>query len=753
MTPQAPNLLNVDIGGTFTDAFVVLGGKQATGKSATTHADLGDGVFEAISQAARRLGHEPREVFKCAAAVKYSTTVGTNTLIERTGPKVGLITTAGQEDTVHVARSRSWADGMPLEVQIDRTRAQRPDDLVPRSLRVGVRERVDCFGEVLMPLRTDDVLAAVDHLVLQGVRAIAVCLTWSFMNPTHEQQVAEIVRREYPDSVLGRCPVLLSSEVAPRLDEYRRSITTILSAFLAPDTEEHVVDLGDRLRTLGYHKPLLVARNIGGVASPSRTTALHLLGSGPVAGLAGAATMSRDYKLNRVVTADMGGTSFDVGLVIDGEDRNYEFDPIIDRWRVHLPVIANYSIGAGGGSIAYLSDTGELRVGPRSAGSMPGPACYSYGGTEPTVTDADVVLGYVHPDHFLGGAMKLNRRRAERALRRHIALPLGIDVAEAALRVRRLIDGVMGQEIYRQTALAGYDPREFTMFAFGGAGPVHAAAVASYADVSTVATFAHGSEFNAYGVATMGVVQTYERTRMVELFDGQSYNNTGDAFNGVVEGLVALAERDMTEEGFGLDSVTLGLELDMNYGGQHHTVRLQSPRLFIETAADIEVICDAFNEVFAAAYGPGSTHPYGGILVQLFRLVASASGYRLNARPNVTSSNVTGSNGLGAAAGASPEPTTRDVCWAQPQPHSQSGAGGGHLTQRDSPDHRWQQTPVFQRAVLPVGFSVDGPALLEDTDTVVAVPPGWNYMLDAQHTGWLTHNSEIAEASQRFNGC
>ena len=706
---EGANLLDVDIGGTFTDAFVVLDGRQATGKSLTTHADLSDGMIAAIGEAARKLGCEPADAFAATDAVKYSTTVGTNALIERTGPKVGLITTAGQEDTVHVARSRSWADGMPLEVQIDRTRAQRPDDLVPRSLRVGVRERIDCFGEVLMPLRTEDVLAAVDHLVRQGVRAIAVCLAWSFMNPAHEQRVAEIVRREYPDSVLGRCPVLLSSEVAPRLDEYRRSITTILSAFLAPDTEEHVIDLGDRLRTLGCRKPLLVARNIGGVASPSRTTALHLLGSGPVAGLAGAARMARDYRLDRVITADMGGTSFDVGLVIDGQDRNYEFDPVIDRWRVHLPVIANYSIGAGGGSIAHLTDTGELRVGPRSAGALPGPACYSAGGSEPTVTDADVVLGFIDPGRFLGGAMPLSRRRAERALQRRIADPLGIDVVEAALRVRRLIDGVMGQEIYRQTALEGHDPRDFTMFAFGGAGPVHAAAVAEYADVHTVATFDHGSEFNAYGVATMAVMQTYERTRMVQLFDGESHTDAGDDFNEVVRGLVALAERDMAEEGFGPDSVTLRLELDMNYGGQHHTVRLESPRLTLQGPNDVAAVCDAFNEVFAAAYGAGSIHPYGGILVQLFRLVAGASGYRLQDRPRP----------VDPASGnsASPSGGRREVCWP----------GVGTV-----------DTAVHDRARLPDGFSTQGPALMEDIDTVVAVPVGWTYALDDHRTGWLT---------------
>ena len=210
------------------------------------------------------------------------------------------------------------------------------------------------------------------------------------------------------------------------------------------------------------------------MASASRTTALHLLGSGPVAGLSGAARVATEYDIDRVITADMGGTSFDVGLILDGKDRNYEFDPVIDRWRVHLPVLANYSIGAGGGSIASLTDAGELRVGPRSAGSMPGPACYQQGGTEPTVTDADVVLGYVDPDYFLGGSISLSKRHAHRAVKRRIADPLGIEVEEAAQRIRRLIDGVMGQEIYRQTALKGHDPRDFTMLAFGGAGPVHA---------------------------------------------------------------------------------------------------------------------------------------------------------------------------------------------------------------------------------------------------------------------------------------
>ena len=704
---EAQNLVNLDIGGTFTDAYLVVDGQHVTGKSLTTHADLADGLLGAVADAAGKVGRSIDEVLGSAEAVRYSTTVGTNALIERVGPRVGLIATAGQEDTIHVARSRSWADGMPLEVQLDRTRAQRPPDLVPRSLRVGVRERIDSEGNIVLPLQEDDVLEAVDHLVRQGVRAIAVCLSWSFMNPVHEQRVRDVVRREYPEWTLGRCPVLLSSEVAPKLDEYRRTITTVICAFLAPETEEHVIDLSNRLRSLGYRKPILMARNIGGVASSSRTTALHLLGSGPVAGLSGAALIARVYDRNRVITADMGGTSFDVGLVLDGHDRNYEFDPVIDRWRVHLPVLANYSIGAGGGSIAYVTDEGELRVGPRSAGSVPGPACYQQGGTEPTVTDADLVLGYLDPGYFLGGEMTLSERHARRAIQRRVADPLGIELDDAAQRIRRLIDGTMGQEIYRQTALKGYDPREFTMLAFGGAGPVHACDVADYSDVSGILTFPQGSEFNAFGVSTMPVLQSYERTRAVELYDGDAFAEDGEDFNAVVRDLVELAERDMAEEGFATDSCTLRLELDMNYGGQHHTVRLESPRMFLESVEDLAAVCDELNSVFAATYGHGSIHPQGGIYVQLFRIVASARGAQVGEL-------------VGAHAGpggATAEKGTRRVWW------------------RTAGD--WADTPVLERSLLASGFNIEGPALLEDIDTVVAVAPGWFCELDERRTGWL----------------
>ena len=702
--------VNVDVGGTFTDAFVHAEDRYATGKARTTPHDLSLGFDAAVADAFEKLGVPLDAGLRATDWVKYATTVGMNALVQRVWPKIGLITTIGQEDTIHLGRSRSWADGLPISAQMDRTRAQRPPELVEKSMRVGVRERVDCFGQVVMPLQEQDVVDAVDYLVAQGAEAIAVCLSWSFMNPAHELMIREIAREHYPEIYLGRAPVLLSSEVAPKIDEYRRTTTTVLAAILASSTEEHILDLADRLLAHGYRRPLLLARNTGGVASPSRTTALHLVGAGGAAGLAGAAALARQYRLDNVITADIGGTTLDVGLVVDGAPLAAEFNPVVDRWRIHLPVVGSHSIGAGGGSIAWVTELGELRVGPRSAGSVPGPVCYDNGGTEPTVTDADVVLGYVDPDYFLGGRMPLNKARAERAIRRRIADPLGITVIEAALRIRRLIDGTMGEELYKQTALKGYDPRGFTLFAFGGAGPVHAVSMAEYADVAGVMTFAYGSAFNAFGQSALSIEQTYEQSHTIVLFNAVSQTFLADPtrYNQVTDHLLELARRDMAEEGFE-GELELRLELEMAYSGQHHAVRHRSAPLRLPDDAAIARLASDFNATFAEHYGAGTVNPGGGIEVRLFKLTAT---YPFDAavrrdrseRPAVP----------GTPKGSRP-------CWWT--------------------DATAVQTPVFDRAGLSAGQVVAGPALLEDVDTVIAVNPGWSYQVGEDDSGLLRRAS------------
>jgi N-methylhydantoinase A/acetophenone carboxylase len=697
--------VNVDVGGTFTDAFVHADERYATGKARTTPHDLSVGFDAAVADAFEKLGCSLDDGLAGTDWVKYATTVGMNALVQRVWPRVGLITTIGQEDTIHLGRSRSWADGLPIGAQMDRTRAQRPPELVAKAMRVGVRERVDCFGQVVMPLQEDDVVEAVDYLIGQGAEAIAVCLSWSFMNPSHERLIRDIAREHYPEIYLGRAPVLLSSEVAPKIDEYRRSTTTVLAALLAASTEEHVLDLTDRLRRHGYRRPLLLARNTGGLASPSRTTALHLVGAGGSAGLAGAAALAGQYGLQNVIAADIGGTTLDVGLIVDGERLAAEINPVVDRWRIHLPVIGSSSIGAGGGSIASVSDLGELRVGPRSAGSVPGPVCYDNGGTEPTVTDADVVLGYIDPDYFLGGRMPLNRARAERAIRRRIAEPLGIDVIEAALRIRRLIDGTMGEELYKQTALRGFDPRAFTLFAFGGAGPVHAVAMAEYADVAQVMTFPFGSEFNAFGQSALSIEQTYEQSHTIVLFEPvrQAFLEDPSHYNEITARLLELARRDMAEEGFEGEPA-LRLELEMAYSGQHHAVRHRSAPLRLEDAAAIRQLASDFNTTFTHTYGAGTVNPGGGIEVRLFKLSATYPFEGLRRE----------SAGLGDEPA---EPKGRRPCaWTSAV---------------------LLQTPVYDRPALPAGQVIAGPALVEDVDTVIAVNPGWSYRVGEDLAGTL----------------
>jgi len=702
--------IGVDVGGTFTDVVVVHDGQVVRGKSDTTAYDLKVGFFNAVAVAAEQLGQSPDALIREAESIVYSTTIGTNALIERKGPRLGLNTTYGFEDTILVGRGRSWADGLPTEAKYDRGRARRPTPLIPRHLIVGVRERLDCFGNVLMPLRDEDVLEKVQYLVDQGVRGFVVVLLYSYINPAHERRIRELIREQYPEPYLGHMPVFLSSEVSPQMGEYRRTMTCILDAFLRIETEEHLLNLTDELRDLGYHRPFLIAKCSGGASSLSRTRPIHLFGSGPVAGIIGANAVSKAYGIPNTLVTDMGGTSFDLGLIVEGRERMYEYDPIIDRWRVQVPLVAHWSIGAGGGSIARVED-GILKVGPQSAGALPGPACYARGGTEPTVTDADVVLGYIDPAYFLGGRIPLDPARAEAAIRERIAAPLGIDVYTAAWNIKHLVDGIMGQEIYRIAALtSGLDLREFTLFAMGGAGPVHAAGYAVAADVSRVATFPFGSVWGSFGTLNLDVLQTYERTHSAILFSSQTqcYNtNAIDPFNQAVDDLLAYARRDMEEEGFELGEIAFQLEVLMRFGQQRHTLPINAHKLHLENEQDIRWLVDRFVQAYGEAYGSGAVYLEAGVEIL---------GLRLN------------------AAAMLPKPPLPRACSTSTNPGPKC-----HRKAYWGPQHGFLDTPVFQRESLQPYVELTGPALIESEDTVCVLPPSWRFHLDEHLTGWMEH--------------
>jgi N-methylhydantoinase A/acetophenone carboxylase len=702
--------VGVDVGGTFTDVVVAGGGRLVHGKSDTTAFDLQVGIHKALDEAAAELDYGAGELLGDCGSLVYSTTVGTNALVEHRGPVLGLITTHGFENTLAIGRGRNWADGLAVEARYDRGRAARPQPLVPRHLVVGVRERVGSHGEVLVGLRDEEVLNQVQRLVDAGVRGFVVSLLYSYANPVHERRIRELIRAQYPPAYLGHMPVYLSSELSPQMGEYRRTMTCILDAFLRLETEDHLVALQESLRDGGYSEPLLLAKCTGGASSLSRTRPIQLFGSGPVSGVVGAGAISRDYGLDNVFLTDMGGTSFDLGLVLADAERTYDYDPVIDRWRVQLPLVAHWSIGAGGGSIAQLVD-GILKVGPASARSLPGPACYARGGTEPTVTDADVVLGYINPDYFLGGHISLDAERARHAINERIAEPLGIDTYQAAWDIKRLVDGTMGQEMYRVAAQrSGLDPREFVAFAYGGAGPVHAAGYAHAADVSRVATFDFGSVGGAFGTLSLDILQTYERTHSNTLLgtrDG-SYNDAAiGPLNEAVVGLSAEARRDMSEEGFDLDALAFELEVLLRFGQQRHSLPVTRPAEPFESTADIERLVRDFVTAYADAYGKGSVYLNAGVEVLGLRL------------------NVTGT--LGHAPGRRMEGASTE---SRPVPIGRRPAYWG-------PEHGEITTDVYRRHRLSAGAALDGPVLVESVDTVCVVPPGWGYRVDSDGAGWL----------------
>ncbi len=704
--------IDIDIGGTFTDCYVSWDDRSVLKKSPTTPYDLSVGLLHTIKEASKELQVPFEELIAQIDTFRYSTTVAMNRLIERKGPKLGLITTEGFEDVIFVGKASQWQDGMTLKYRRNLAEARKPEPLIQRHHTVGVKERMDSFGDILRPLDEDDVREKLQYLVDQGVRGFVVSLLFSYVNPEHEQRIQKIIEEEYPDYYLGAMPVFLSSEIHPKRHEYTRSITTILNSYLHQLINEEVGRIRDELKGNRYDGSILMVHNTGGMAESIRTSAVQTYNGGPVAGLMGGAHIAGQYGLKNVVVADMGGTSFDIGVVVGGSTRSYQTSPVIDRFLVDLPVLDSKSIGAGGGSIAKINhDFGSrLEVGPESAGSMPGPACYNQGGNEPTVTDADLVLGYINPDFFHGGEKKLNVRRAHRSIQQHIASPLNITVEEAALLIKKVVDANMGNEIRKETVLKGLNPKEFVLFAIGGGGPMHATGLCEVAGISKIMTFPFSSVFCAYSSSAMDVMHIYEYSKKILLIESGSmtYFTDYDSFNQVVHQLKEKALRDIIGEGFNPEDIIFQLELDMKYGGQLNILRASSPLMNIHSPEDISAIYDRFEKEYSEAYSAIGTYPEGGVDIENFVLKAMIK------QPKKEQP-------IHKAVSEDPKPAqknTRQVYW-----EIKDGKGA------------FEETPVYDYSLLQCGNKIQGPAIIESVDTTYVIPHDWNFTLDLHLNG------------------
>jgi N-methylhydantoinase A len=655
--------IGVDIGGTFTDCVLVdRQGNHQTAKVLSSKNNPVTGVVAGLSRLAETIGVDLPTLLGRTERLGHGTTIGTNAVLERRGARVGLVATAGHGDALAMMRGAGRVAGRPIDAVFSVHGTGLPEPLIVPGAVVEVQERIDASGKVVAELDTDAAVEKIAGMIAEyELDSIAIALLWSFANPAHEKALAQAI----PEVFVSR-----SSQVSPRLGEYERTVATVLNGYVGPASSRYLSELERRLGTA-----LLVMQSSGGVLPASAATPLGTINSGPAGGLTGVASLASAYGHDHVVGTDMGGTSFDLSLVIDGKPVVAEAN-VIDQYTYRLPNLDVRTIACGGGSIAWVDEaTGGLRVGPASAGSEPGPACYGRGGVQPTVTDADVVLGLVRAHTFLGGRMPLDRDAAAAAVAR-LAERLGLTVEETAAGILRINNMQAATMIRQQTLERGLDPRDFVLYTFGGAGPVHAFGYAAESGVcEVVVPLGNGaSTLSAYGIASGDVVLYHELER--SLLAPFSSAALATAVAEVRD--AALAELAAT----GVAGEPL-VEIDalMRYREQ----LMHSLEIPVSPYGDGAALLADFDKEYVRRYGDGGTALFQAVEAFALRARVSVPAGIPTARPELTTA-------------AEPEPA--DVYW---------------------PGHGWTRTAVYRGTP---GGTVTGPALIELAHTTIAVPHG-----------------------------
>jgi len=673
--------VGVDVGGTFTDLIcVTAAGEIVLDKTPTTLDDQSTGVMNGLEQLAERFGVELDAFCRDLDILVHGTTTADNTMIEMNGAPTGLLVTEGHRDEIELRRCHKeeiWDPNYPGPIPIARRRA-----------RIPIPERMNFEGRPLLALDEDAVRRGVQRLKKLGVRSIAVMYLFSFVNPAHERRTREIVLEEFPDVE----HISLSHEVMPRGPEFERVSTTLVNAYVAPRIATYTQNLQDKLRRAGYLGPLLIMQSTGGVMPPDYVArrAVTLLASGPTGGVMGATVAARSAGIGDFVAVDMGGTSFDICLVRNGRpeiktDWNWRY-----RYYIGLPMVDVQSVGAGGGSLARVRQ-GALLVGPESAGSVPGPACYGRGGTQPSVTDADAVLGYLPVDGFAGGRMHLDVAAARTAINEHVAKLLGIEVTEAAWGIERIVNANMANATRKVLAGHGADPRELALIAFGGNGAVHAGAIARELGVARIIVPKAAPAFSALGVLVADYVVDLVRSYVTPL----SQVDLGRVRDFLTD-LLQEVDKELDPTGVAPADVERSLYAQMCYPGQNFDMSVPVPEGVALDEPGLLDLAERFHDQHLAERGFcfRSQQP-------LMR------GVRVIARGNTPKPDHLAETG--ALADASQARTgTRPAFW-----------GDGFV-----------DTPIYDGTRLGEGATVDGPALIEEPYTVVVLPPDATATLD-----------------------
>jgi len=685
--PSSRSRIGVDIGGTFTDLVLMddATGAVHVGKLLTTPKEPAQAVEQGVVTLLREAASAPRSV----GTLIHGTTLATNALIERKGARTGLLTTAGFRDALEIGREGRYD---MYDLFID-----PPAPLVPRHLRLEVTERILPDGSVLTPLDESSARAAIGALLAAGVEAIAVSLLHAYRNPGHERALARLVREMAPD-----LPVACSSDVVPEIREFERTSTTAANVYVMPLMARYLEDLERKIHELGVTGTFYVMLSSGGIATPetAKRVPVRLVESGPAAGALAAARMAREAGEPRMLSFDMGGTTAKACVIDRGRPliaREFEVARA-DRFKkgsglpIRVPVIELIEIGAGGGSIAKIDSLGLLKVGPESAGADPGPACYALGGAEPTVTDADVVLGYLDPEFFLGGRMRLDMEAARRAIEQGVARPLGLSLTEAAWGIHRVVNENMAAAARIHGIERGKDLRAYPLFAFGGAGPVHAWQVGRILRVPRMLVPFGAGAISAWGLLVAPLAFDFVRTAPHQL---ETAN--WSRINGLFADMGAEGRAILHAAGVADRDMTVRRTAEMRYVGQGHEVEVEVPPGELG-ASSLAVLTAHFEAAYRALY---SRTPMGVPIEALnWRVVVSGPAPEISMRGATA----------GPDAGAPLIKKTRPAYFPE--------AGG------------WVEAPVYDRYSLQAGARFEGPAIIEERESTTIIGPGAHVSVD-----------------------
>ena len=683
--------LGIDAGGTFTD-FVVANrdsGDVRLFKALSTPTDPTKAIENGLKLIADDFGITASTLVSNCDLCINGTTVGLNALITHRGGKTGLICTAGHEDSIEI-RNGHKEDGFRYDPEYPAATM-----LVPRYLRKGVRERVISDGSVRTPMQDADVRAACELFLKEGVETVAISFVWSVLNPAHEKRAAAIVREMMPNTILT-----VGCELYPQIREYTRTSTSVVNAYLAPVMRKYVQAVDAYFKSLGAKQPVRYFQSNGGLAIGQAMTdrSVYAINSGPASAPQAGLYVSAPFKRKNVITVDMGGTSFDITLTKDGQtnlNKNIDFL----RYRIGVPMIQVETLGAGGGSIGWIDSLGLIQVGPQSAGSEPGPACYGQGGTEPTTSDANLVLGYLNPDGLLGGKLPLDLDKARKAMKK-VADPLGISIERAAYGMYTIVNSNMVNGIRRVSVERGYDPRDFVLVGAGGATAAHITALAREMGIATIILPKLASGLCAFGQIISDVKYNYMATAPLRLDNADAYKRIDTLFKDLEKQGVAHLKSD----GFKSARIDIKRSLDMRYVGQVHecTVHIGT---FAINARSIGKVKEAFHARHEVLYTYSERHN----AVEVVNIESTLFG-RID-KPKAPK--------LGK--GATPAKALK-----------------GHRKAIFEASGKMARTPIYDGGKLGAGAVIAGPAIIEEVTTTIVIEPGWTAKLDASGSYVIT---------------